>query len=101
MTSKQLAEWKLFYQKEPFGPHIDSLRWAIDRADFLNANRDPKKQKAFKPEKFAFGDEFEEGLVLDDLDEERKQKRVREMKRNMAMWAEIFNQKAKAEEAKS
>ena len=43
-----------FYQLEPFGGEVADVRFGISTSMFANANRDPKKQKAFSLEDFMF-----------------------------------------------
>lgn len=52
MTSDELTEWMAFFQLEPWGTEVEDIRSAIIATVIANANRDPKKQRAFKIEDF-------------------------------------------------
>ena len=54
LSSSEWAEWFAYYNLNPFGPDVDDLRFGISTSMFANANRDPKKQKAFSLEDFMF-----------------------------------------------
>lgn len=59
MSSAQLAEWMAYAKLEPFGEERADLRAGIIASVIANVNRDPKKQRPFKPEDFMpkFGQE--------------------------------------------
>ena len=51
MSSRELTNWMIFYEFEPFGTEIELLGHAITSSTVANASR-KKGQKAYKPEKF-------------------------------------------------
>jgi len=44
MTSKELTEWKAFYELEPFGRTAEDMRGGILASLLANIHRDPKKR---------------------------------------------------------
>lgn len=52
ISSQELSEWLAYYELEPFGEERADLRMGILASVFANANRDPKKGRAFKPQDF-------------------------------------------------
>lgn len=59
ISSHELAEWIAFYGMEPFGPHVDDLRFGISASMFANANRDPKRRRQpFTAGDFTMSKEF-------------------------------------------
>jgi hypothetical protein len=51
ISSRELTEWSIYYQLEPFGSQIDLLGNAITSATVANVNR-RKGSRAFKPADF-------------------------------------------------
>ena len=51
ITSRQLTEWMLFYEAEPWGSDMDFLRSGIVASTIANCHRDSRKP-AFKPSDF-------------------------------------------------
>ena len=45
VSSRELSEWMVYYEQEPFGEERGDLRAGIVASTVANANRDPKKQK--------------------------------------------------------
>lgn len=73
-TSRELTEWAVFLGLEPRGEKRADLHAGIVASTVANANRDPKKDRAFKPEDFMpkFGHQQEltdeqMGVKLDGL----------------------------------
>lgn len=52
IDSRELTEWIAFYNIEPFGEDRADMRQALTSCILANANRDPKKSRAFKPQDF-------------------------------------------------
>ena len=44
ISSKELTEWMLYYQLEPFGTDVDMYGHAMVTSTILNVHRDPKKR---------------------------------------------------------
>lgn len=53
MSLKELTEWMLFYQKEPWGASLDGIRMASNTAAIYNVNL--PREKKVKPEDFFIG----------------------------------------------
>jgi hypothetical protein len=52
-TSRELSEWMVYYELEPFGEERADLRSGIVASTIANVNRDPKKQKKpYSPQDF-------------------------------------------------
>jgi hypothetical protein len=51
VSSKELTEWSVYYQLEPFGSEVDLLGHGIVAATLANVNR-KKGTRAFKPADF-------------------------------------------------
>ena len=51
ISSRELTEWSIFYQLEPFGNEVNFYGHAITAATIANTHR-KKGVKAFKPEDF-------------------------------------------------
>jgi hypothetical protein len=52
-TSRELSEWMVYYELEPFGEERGDLRAGIVASTVANVNRDPKKQKKpYSPQDF-------------------------------------------------
>ena len=52
-TSRELSEWMVYYELEPFGEERADLRAGIVASTVANVNRDPKKQKKpYSPQEF-------------------------------------------------
>ncbi len=79
ISSRELSEWMVFYTLEPFGSQADYLGHAITASTIANLMRDPRKQKAMKPEDFM--PKFDEAI------KERKEKSPEEMWLNFKTWA--------------
>jgi hypothetical protein len=62
MGASELAEWRAFWAREPWGPYRDNYHAAMLCALFANAFRDPKK----RPKGFTFDD-----FMLADRDKHR------------------------------
>jgi uncharacterized protein (DUF433 family) len=62
-SSRELTEWMLYYQVEPFGGDVAFMGHAITSSVVANANR-RKGKKAFSPEDFMpkFGRVKEQGI---------------------------------------
>lgn len=45
ISSRELSEWMVYYELEPFGEERADLRAGIVASTVANVNRDPKKQK--------------------------------------------------------
>jgi len=81
ISSRELAEWAIFYQSEPFGEARADVRSAIIASVVANSNRDPKKRKkAFTIEDFIpkFGEQ------------EKRQQGWEEQLQNVQMLNEAF-----------
>ncbi|HQF63792.1 MAG TPA: hypothetical protein PLT26_14935 [Anaerolineaceae bacterium] len=53
ISSRELAEWAVFYGLEPWGCDVDDQRTGIVASTIANANRDAKKRrKAYQPSEF-------------------------------------------------
>lgn len=53
MSSRDFAEWRAYYNLEPFGDVRADARIAILTSVIANANRDPKRRrKPYTPEDF-------------------------------------------------
>lgn len=51
ISSRELTQWAIYYQMEPFGSEVDLLGHAITSATVANAHRE-KGSKVFKPSDF-------------------------------------------------
>lgn len=51
ISSKELTEWMVYYELEPFGEERDDLRMGIISSTIANVNRG-KGGKVYKPEDF-------------------------------------------------
>lgn len=51
ISSKELTEWMVYYELEPFGEEREDLRMGIICSTIANANRG-KNSRAFKPQDF-------------------------------------------------
>jgi hypothetical protein len=76
ISSQELSEWMAFYQFEPFGEERDDLRAGIVASTVANANRDPKKGRALKPQDF-----------MPQFDRERKPQTPKEIYQAFRSWA--------------
>jgi len=43
VSSRELTEWMMYYQMEPFGTDVDMYGHAMTTSTLLNVYRDPKK----------------------------------------------------------
>lgn len=51
LTAKQLREWEVYYNKEPFGQELGFYQSAIISSVIANVNRG-KNSRSYKPEDF-------------------------------------------------
>ncbi len=78
ISSREMAEWMVYYGLEPFGEERADLRAGIVASTVANTARDPKRQhEPFKPQDFM--PKFE--------DTERKQRTAQELYRMFRNWA--------------
>lgn len=51
ISSKELSEWAVYYELEPFGEERDDLRMGVISSTIANVNRS-KNSKVYKPQDF-------------------------------------------------
>jgi len=54
MSARELDDWLMYYEIEPFGPHVSDVRAATISTLLANANRG-EKTRAFKLKDFMLG----------------------------------------------
>ncbi len=79
LSSRELSEWMVFYELEPFGIEAEYLGHAITASTVANAMRDPKKHGAFTVEDFM--------PKFDEAAQQREGKSPEELWLNFKTWA--------------
>lgn len=53
ISSRELSEWAVYFQLEPWGCEVEDWRAGLIAATIANANRDPKKRRRpYEPRDF-------------------------------------------------
>jgi hypothetical protein len=79
IDSRELSEWQIYFDMEPFGEERADLRAGIVAATIANVNRDAKRRKKpFRPQDFmpSFGKRVERAEAPEEVPEMRRSRRL-------------------------
>jgi hypothetical protein len=83
ISSRELAEWMVFYNMEPWGAEVEDWRTGMVASVIANVNRDPKKRKEpYNPDDF-----------IPKRVQEIEPQTPDEQSRIMGMWGRVWDQK--------
>jgi hypothetical protein len=83
IDSRELTEWMIYYDMEPWGTEIEDWRAGLIASTVANVNRDPKKRKEpYAPHDF-----------MPKRVQEIKQQSPEEMARVMGIWGQVWKKK--------